>query len=144
MNATTCPDLRALAGTKFRLGHDHGRPARLIDDPWLLTIRCRTGHVYPHSADRLAFASDSRGGVARAVAALPGAVVEQDASDGFNVSFPVALWPQVAELVKPRRRRQMTPEQRQASADRLARFAFPRTSDAPNESPIDSDALVGA
>lgn len=112
---TDCPDLRHLAGKRFRTGHDpaaeHEPGGR--NDPWLLTIPCQHGEIYPHGADRLGFASKTRGEVARAVAALPGAEVVQEASDGMNITFPVDLFDRVAAVVKPRRKRRLSPEQRE-------------------------------
>lgn len=119
-----CPDLRQLAAGRYRLWTYAGERVRPETDPWLLTILCQTGHVYPHGPDRLAFASNNRGGVARAVASLPGAAIEQEGTDGINVSFPVEAWPEVAKLVRPRRRRQVTPEQRARLAEMGSRFQF--------------------
>ena len=42
--------------------------------------------------------------------------------------FPVDLFPAVAVIVRPRKRRKLSPEQRQACSERLAGFQFRRTS----------------
>jgi hypothetical protein len=94
------------------VAHEHKPEVRQSDDPWLLVIPCQFGHIYPHSATHLGFASNGCGQVAKTVAALPGATITQDGSDGMNITFPVELFDQVAALVKPRRKRQLTPEQR--------------------------------
>jgi hypothetical protein len=61
---------------------------------------------------------------ARRLKALDFTTVHQDGSDGVTVLFPVEKSPEVAELMKPRRRRRMTEDQRQAAAERLAKYAF--------------------
>lgn len=112
---TPCPDLRQLAGNRFRLAHD---PAAACEpggrnDPWLLTIPCLYGEIYPHGPDRLGFASKSRGPIANAVAALPSAEIAQCGDDGMNITFPVSLFKRVTAIVKPRRKRRLSPEQRE-------------------------------
>lgn len=94
---------------------DNGDATR-ADDPWLQIIPCQRGHIYPHGGNLLAVATATRGGTAKAIRAIPGVDVLQDGDDGINASFPVELFPQVAELMKPHRRRQFTQEER----DRLA------------------------
>jgi hypothetical protein len=58
------------------------------------------------------------------MAALPCVRIEQDANDGLTVSFAAEHFGDVAQIARPKRRRQMTADQRQAAVDRLARFQF--------------------
>ena len=91
------------------------------DDPWLQIIPCKHGHICPWGGDLLAICTSQRGGIARRLMALPFVQVVQDGSDGINATFPVERF---AEIVKPKRRRRLTPEQRQAAVERLRDFQF--------------------
>jgi hypothetical protein len=98
--------------------------AKVVDDPWLQVILCRAGHICPWGGSTLAAVTDTAGPTARRLAALDFATVHQDGSDGMTILFPVEKFPEVAALMHPRRRRRMTEEQRQAAAERLAKYAF--------------------
>jgi hypothetical protein len=117
-------DLRKLAGTRYRLGHDHKPDVRATDDPWLLTIPARFGHFYAHSATHVGFATKSRGPTARALAALPYVTVLQDASDGLNLAFPVDRFDEVAQIARPHKRPVMSDAQREAAIERLMEHRF--------------------
>jgi hypothetical protein len=114
----TCVDLKAQFGDRFRITYeesysaDRGDGAR-AQDPWLLIMPCRYGRIYPHGGDLLGASTDRRGATARALAALPGVRVVQDGSDGINVTFPKAEFEAVAAIMKPKRRRVLTAEQRE-------------------------------
>jgi hypothetical protein len=124
-----CVNLRERFGRRYRVEYEesyyaqYGPHAR-TDDPWLQIIPCRRGHICPWGPSTLAASTNGRGPTARKLIALPGVTLWQDASDGVTVLFPVEMFDEVAELMKPRRRRQMTEEQRQAAAERLAKYAF--------------------
>jgi hypothetical protein len=90
----------------------------------LLTIPATFGHFYPWGGSRLAFSTDNRGPTAKLLARLPFVRIEQDADDGYTLSFEAEHFGEIAEIARPKRRRQMTPEQRQANIDRLAKFQF--------------------
>ena len=51
-----------------------------------------------------------------------GCVIVQDGDDGVNATFPLEAFDEVAEIMKPRKRRRMTDEQRQAATERLRRY----------------------
>jgi len=116
-------NLRELFGRRYRIEYDPAHAGRK-DDPWLQVIPCRRGHIYPHGGDLLGLATNGRGSTATVIAKLPGVTVLQDGNDGINAVFPLRLFPQVAKLIKPRRRRQLTVEQRQLAALRLAQHRF--------------------
>ena len=107
---TTCIDLRELAGTRYRLAHDHKPDVRSTDDAWLIQIPATFGHFYPHGGNLIGFATSNRGPTARKLAALEGVTVEQDADDGLNLVFPVERFAAVAKIARPKRRRQLSPE----------------------------------
>jgi hypothetical protein len=89
-----------------------------------MQIRGQHGHIYAHGRDVLAASTNTRGGIARKLAALDCTTVVQDASDEITVTFDVRDFERVAELLKPRRRRRLTVERRVAAAERLAKYAF--------------------
>lgn len=114
----TCIDLKETFGQKYRIAYDEsaGHEAGGRNDPWLMLIPCHRGHIYPHGGNLLAVATATRGGTAKAIRALPGVEVVQDGEDGINATFPVELFPQVAELMKPHRRRQFSDQERERIA----------------------------
>ena len=124
-----CINLKKRFGGRYRVVYEesyfveHRLTAR-ADDPWLQVLLCQHGHIYPHGRDVLAASTNTRGGIARKLAALDCTEVIQDGSDGVNARFDVRDFERVAELLKPRRRRRLTVEQRRAAAERLAKYAF--------------------
>lgn len=112
-----CIDLKERFGHKYKIGKDPAYAAEYgpnawTHDPWLLTLECRNGHIYPHGGDYLAAATRGRGTVATALAKLPCVEVVQDGADGINAKFHVKDFAAVADLMKPRRKRKLTDEQR--------------------------------
>jgi hypothetical protein len=72
--------------------------------------------------------------------ALDCVTVHQDGSDGMTVLFDVADFAKVAEVMKPRRRRQMNDEQKRIAAERLAKYAFPSARQSDPEAQISTQA----
>jgi hypothetical protein len=121
LRALTCPNLRELYGSRFRIAYDDSAITPTDRrDPWLMTIPCRGGVIYPHSAGLLAVEIDYRPHLAKRVAAIPGVRLHQCGDGEKTFLFPLDRFEQVAEVAKPRRRRRLTPEQRAAGAGRLA------------------------
>ena len=139
----TCINLKDRFGDRYRVVYEksyfaeHGQTAR-VDDPWLQVLLCKHGHIYLHGRDELAASTNTRGGIARKLAVLNCTTVVQDGSDGINATFHIRDFEQVAELMKPRRRRHLTVEQRRAAAERLAKYAFKPARQS------DSEALIHA
>jgi hypothetical protein len=121
---TTCIDLKERFGRRFRLLYEESYTTenRRGHDPWLLTIVCRHGHIYPHGRDQLAASTNSRGPIAKRLAALPCVRVVQDGDDGINVVFHIDDFTTVAAIMKPKRRRKLTAEHKAklTAAGRLA------------------------
>jgi hypothetical protein len=131
-------DLRHQFGDRYRIEFDPAHTGRK-NDPWMQIIPCKRGHIYPHGGGLLGVATNGRGSTATAIAKLPGVTVVQDGDDGLNATFPIELFPQIAKLVKPRRKRQLTPQQRQMAAARLANHRFStarQSSSGPQESTL--------
>jgi len=107
-------DLRTVAGKRYQVEYEESHRGKR-DDPWLLIIPCQRGHVYVFSSELLGVATDGRK-IAQRIAKLPGAEIWQEADDGMNVLFPLKAFPQVAKLVKPKRKRKLTEKQRNRRA----------------------------
>ena len=117
-----CIDLKEHFGDHYRTFYEDSYAAERGDkgrthDPWLLTVACRHGHIYPHGGTMLGASTNSRGPIANRLAAPPCVRVVQEGDDGVNVVFDVGDFDQVAAVMRPRRRRKLTPEQR---TERLA------------------------
>jgi hypothetical protein len=118
----TCLNLSELFGKRFRVSHD---PAAVTPsdrkDRWMMIIPCRTGAViYPYGSNLLAVEIDYRTNLAKRLAAIPGVRLHQCGDREWTFVFALELFDQVAELVRPRRKRRQTPEQRAAGAANLA------------------------
>jgi hypothetical protein len=137
----TCIDLKERFGKRFRVIREPGHG--LTRDPWLWQLQCRRGHIAPWGGTRLVACIDGHRLLAKRLASLPGVQLVADGDDGANVVFDVADFATVAKLLKPRRRRVLTPEQRQQASDRLAAFRFDRKPESANEQKNASDVLVG-
>jgi len=135
-----CIDLSERFGQQYRVEYEesyfaqYGRRAR-VNDPWLKIIPCRAGHICPWGGSKLAAVTNNAGPTARKLAALPGAILWQDGSDGATVLFDVALFSRVAKLMHPKRRRK-PPTEAQLAALTKGRRPFGRI-------PVDKHAPEG-
>jgi hypothetical protein len=137
-----CPNLKVLFGKRYRVWHEESyyaeRPQfRAAEEPWLQIIPCAgtprncppqhlSGytHIYPWDKDMLAVYKAGRNAVVVKRLVAVGCQVHSVGSDGTTLLFPVALFPQVAEVVRPLRRRRLSPEARRAAGDRLRKYQF--------------------
>jgi hypothetical protein len=123
----TCIDLAKHFGDKYRIGHDQAAitPSER-HNPWMKTVLCRRGTVYPYGGDMLAVEIDYRPSTAKKLAAVPGIIHHQAGDAEQTFLFPLALFNQVAAIVKPRRRRKLSAEQKAklavSGAAALARY----------------------
>jgi hypothetical protein len=104
-------------GDTYRVTHDESYAAerpefRTDEEPWLQIIPGARGHVFPWSADRLAASTNTRGPVVKQLLAIPDVEVQQDGTDGITATFPVDRLSAVAEVLRLRRRRRLSPEAR--------------------------------
>jgi len=117
----SCLNLRDLYGDRYKVAIEENLPSK---DPWLLVLLCESGHICPWGPNLLAACTSSRGSIAKRLTALPIATVEQNGSDGINVSFHVDHFDKIAAIMKPRRRRRMSEAQRLVAAERLREYQF--------------------
>ena len=126
----TCINLKERFGQRFKVVYEesyhatHGHGAR-AEDPWLLIVPCRYGHIFPHGGNRLAASVDGFQKVAGCLRRLPCCRVHQDGDGGeLTVVFDVADFAKVARIIRPRRRRQVSAHER----DRLRGMGFRKVS----------------
>ena len=119
-------------GRRWRIELDEAAGGRR-KDPWLFTVPCRNGHLYPAGPDLIGAATSRPGAIVRKLRAIPGVVVEADGTDGANVVFTRAALRHVARVMKPRSCRKLSP----AHAAALARG---RTSKKPPSGGVISSA----
>jgi hypothetical protein len=125
-----CINLKQRYGDLYRVTYEesyrgqYGPHAR-VEDPWLMIIPCKYGHLYPFGGTTLAASVDGHPNVAGMLRRLPCCRVHQDGDFGeLTVVFDVVDFPKVAEIMKPRRRRVLSDEARQAlvQANQATRF----------------------
>jgi hypothetical protein len=105
-----CPDLAGLYGDKYQLSRDPAAGPG-DTDPWVVTLPCRYGVIYPHGPDTLAVEVDGHPKVAARLRRM-GLKAQQDGDGEWTFLFDVADFDRVAEVVRPRRRRVLSPEGR--------------------------------
>ena len=89
--------------------------------PWLMQLPCggRGVTIYPFGGDRLAVEVDGRPGLAKKLTGTPDVEPWQDGDREKTFLFPVGRFSEVAAVVKPHRRRRLSPEWRAELARRL-------------------------
>lgn len=122
-------NLRERFGRRFKIVMEEGYtaqygPSARTDDPHYQIIPGGRGHVYAWSATELAASTNTSGSTATKLKTLLGVILWQDGADGCTVLFPVDLLDQVADLLKLRRRRQVTEEERKRLAEIGRRHGF--------------------
>jgi hypothetical protein len=85
----------------------------------LWQIPCKHGHISIHGLDSLAAYCD-RPRIFAGLLAVPGVRVHQRGDSELTVTFAPGRLPAVAAVLKARKRRTLSPEQRAALQDRLA------------------------
>jgi hypothetical protein len=118
MSTATCVNLLERHGADYRVTFDPAYDSRKVPkrclDPWLMQLRGagRGVTIYPHGGTRLAVEVDNRWKVAQQLAGLSGVELWQDGDGEKIFLFDVALFDRVAAIVKPRKRRRLTDEQK--------------------------------
>lgn len=129
-----CVDLRRTFAGRFRFAWDEAyrgeRPDfRPIEAPWLTIIPCRFGTILPWGGRRLAAYSAAGATKRRELERLAGVTVAQGGGPGavdVVVTFDGAAIEAVAAVLRPRRARRLTAEQRAALVARGRRWQFGR------------------
>jgi len=130
MTTPKCINLRQRFGHRYKVVYEesyvaqYGAKAR-VEAPWLMIVLCQHGHLYPFGGTLLAASVDGHPNVAGVLRRLPCCRVHQDGDFGeLTVVFDVVDFPKVAEIMKPRRRRVLSDEARQAlvQANQATRF----------------------
>ena len=137
----TCIDLKREFGDRFKVVYeesyqaergDHGR----AEDPWLMVVLCLHGEIYPYGDDQLVASTKVAGGIARTLKALPFVTTHKDGSDGADVLFPVDRFEEIAAIMKPKRRRQVSDAERKRLAEMGAEFRFSPGAQSPKTAQI--------
>ncbi len=131
---TNCVDLRAMFKDEFRLEHEEAYEAedpkyRAHEEAWLTIIPGKLGWVFPWGGRILAAYTKSPS-ARRALEQHPKVVVKQGGTIGDLVcpeailAFDVELIYEVADILRLKRRRKISPEARIAAIERLAKYQF--------------------
>jgi hypothetical protein len=132
----TCVNLMERFGSKYRVTFEDGYDAKgkHSPDPAMMELRGRFGTIYAHGPGTLAVMCDRHPAARKQLTNLVSCRLVQDGDHEATFVFDAERFREVAAIVKPRRKRQMTDEQRQAATERLKSFAFPSRSHATNAS----------
>lgn len=109
-------NLKSGYGQTYRIAREEGSEPR---DPAGFIMPCRRGHIYVHGRELLG-AFIGRGPTARKLAALPGVKLHTDGDDGITITFAPERFAAVATLIRPKRKRQLSAEQKAALIARLS------------------------
>jgi hypothetical protein len=121
-----CLNLKKEFGDKYRVVYEesyyaeYGPHAR-VEDPWLMIIPCRNGHICPWGGRFLAACTNNLGPVANPLMALPFARTSQ-IGDGANIHFDAEHFEEVARIMKPRKLRWLSPEEQTKRTRRLRAY----------------------
>ncbi len=122
----TCINLKERFGRRFRVVYeesyraDRGHAAR-AEQPWLMIVPGRYGHIFPHGGNLLAASVDGYAKVAGVLRRLPCCRIHQDGDAGeLTVVFDAADFAKVAKIIRARRRRQVSAQEQ----DRLQGMGY--------------------
>ncbi len=117
-------NLKEQYGDRYRVTYEESyhaeRSKHTVEDPWLMIIPCKYGHICPWTETELAACTDRPGNIPNRIANIKGTKVHQYGDDGSNILFPLDVFDQVAEIMQPRKRRQISDAERK----RLAEMGF--------------------
>jgi len=143
-----CTNLKDLFGEHYKLQYEESyyaeRPEfRKQEAPWLTQIPCQHGHIGVWGDDWLVASTNRAGSIAKRLSDLPFTTVAQDGDDGANVLFTLDHFDEVAEIMKPRRRRRLSEEHKARLAASNAKYRFqPASEDAPAAQVCDIGSLA--
>lgn len=114
-----CINLAARFGDDYRITADpavEGRNDK--QDVWMMQIPCHRGIIYPYGGETLAVEVDQHNILARRLSEIEGITPYQDGEYEKTFLFHVDMFPVVAEIVRPRMRRKLSPEQQAILSER--------------------------
>ena len=115
-----CINLKASFGDRYRIEFEEAYYAETVDRPseapWLMTIPCKAGHIHPYGDSRLTAHTDRRGARKRLME-MECCTIRQLGDAEVSASFDVKDFDLVAEVMRPKKRRRLKPEQRQRLID---------------------------
>jgi hypothetical protein len=114
-------NLKTRFGKQYRVELEAGGDK---SDPLAYIMPCRHGHIFAHGKRTLGAATNSAGPIAKRLRAMPRVKVWQDGSDGLNVIFDVDDFDLIAELMRPRARRRLSPEHKAKLAAAAGKTRF--------------------
>jgi len=122
-------NLKDRYGDRFVVTHEESYYAekpefRQQEEVWLQIIPCHKGHLMPFDDSHFAACTNHRGPTVNQLRVIPSAQMWQDGDDGVNVVFHIDHFEEVVQVMKPRKRRRLSPEARQALIDRTAKYRF--------------------
>ncbi len=112
-----CINLKERFGKRWKVRYEESYKAErgeraFAPDPWLLVIACQHGEIYPHGGNMLGVSTNRRGQISKRISELPFTKITQDGDDGINAVFHIDNIEKVAAIMKPRRRKRLSPEHR--------------------------------
>ena len=122
-----CVNLKREFGEEYHVQYEesyhseYGSNAR-VEVPWLMIIPCRNGQICPWGGRNLVACTNRLGPVANKLIALPFTKVVQEGGDGANMSFDLEHFDEIARIMKPRRRRRLSPDERVRRVQRLHEY----------------------
>ena len=130
MSSPTCINLLSSFGDRFKIGWDPAydpkhRPKDKLD-PWMMLVLCERGEIFPWGDDLLAVTVDHRPVTAKRLLDL-GVHLVQDGDREKTFVFHVDRFDTVADLVKPRRRRQVSDTEKRRLAEMGRQHGFQKS-----------------
>jgi len=119
---STCVNLRVCFGDQYRIRFDEAAEDTI--DPWMMTIPCRSGTIYPYGGEKLALELNGLPKIAKQVAVIRGVLLYQDGNDEKTFLFPVSLFDRIAALVEPKRIRRLGEKHKAKLLHAGQRFRF--------------------
>ena len=124
-----CVNLKERFGDRYKVTYEESyyaeRSRHTVVDPWLMIIPCKYGHIFPWGGELLAASVDGHPNIAGVVRRLACTTVRQQGDFGeLTASFHVDDFDQLAKIMVPRRRRQVSETERNRLAEVGRRFRF--------------------
>ena len=113
-------------GDEFKVGFDPAYSAAGVPrsklDPHYMRIECQKGIIFPHNDTRLTAEVEGRQVTRTRLRNLDCTTVIQDGDEFVAVTFDIQDFESVAAVMRPRRRRQVSAEQREKSRELMVNF----------------------